>query len=61
MTTERRAVQAEGMIRTHPDDARRPDPLLELLGRMIRHAHDSGRRPGRATLTVMQGGRADER
>lgn len=40
---------------------RRPDPLLDVLGRMIRHAHDSGRRPRRATLTVMDGGRVDQR
>jgi len=60
MTTERHPRHDPGISRT-PSDNGRPDPLLELLARMIRHAHDSGRRPGRGTLTVMQGGRTDER
>lgn len=40
MTAERRAVHAERMIRAGSDNARRPDPLLDLLARMIRTAQD---------------------
>jgi hypothetical protein len=37
--------------------APRHDPLLDLLARMIRTAHDRERAERRATLTVVEGGK----
>ena len=41
--------------------APRNDPLLDLLARMIRTAHERERAERRGTLTVMDGGRVTAR
>ena len=39
--------------------ARRPDPLLELLARMIRTAHDREQAERRGRLTLLEGGKGE--
>ena len=57
MTAQRAPRHDPGMIGAGSDNARRSDPLLELLARMIRTAQERERTERRATLTVIEGGK----
>lgn len=57
MAAERRAVQAEGMNHAGSDNARRSDPLLDLLARMVRTAHERERTWAHRRQYRLEGGR----